>query len=304
MCDTGYDWETYTAELVNAGLWLPTGVPGVYGRNAEFEAVVTAFEQLITRAAEQQGAESVFFPPIMSRATLTTTGYMQSFPSLCGSIHSFSGSDREHADLIASVEAHGDWSPHLEQTDVTLVPAACYPLYPTLGGSTLESGRLFDLSSYVFRHEPSPDPARMQTFRQKENVKLGTPAEVAAWRDQQMENGMALFETLTLPVKLEVANDPFFGRGGRMLAKNQSAAKLKFEITTQIFPDKPATAIASFNYHEDKFGEAFAIHTSDGNFAHTACLGFGLERVTLALFKAFGLDSAAWPQHVRATLGL
>jgi hypothetical protein len=31
-------------------------------------------------------------------------------------------------------------------------------------------------------------------------------------------------------------------------------------------------------------------------------LGFGLERVTLALIKAHGFDAKAWPESVRAQL--
>ena len=304
MCDANDDWGQFTEALLAAGLWLPTGVPGVYGRSGAFEAVATGFEQLITAAGRQDGAEPVFFPPIMSRATITRTGYMQSFPELCGSIHSFTGSERDHLRLLESVERSDDWSEHLSQTELTLVPAACYPLYPTLAGSALPESRLFDLCSFVFRHEPSPDPARMQIFRQKENVKIGEPRDVEQWRAGWMQKGLALFEPLGLAVKLEVANDPFFGRGGKMLAQNQSAAKLKFEITTELFRNRPATAIASFNYHEDKFGQAFDIRMSSGGHAHTACFGFGLERITLALFRAHGLNTAGWPQAVRSRLAL
>ena len=38
--------------------------------------------------------------------------------------------------------------------------------------------------------------------------------------------------------------------------------------------------------------------------AHTACLGFGLERITLALVRRHGLDQDRWPAGVRAELAL
>ncbi len=50
----------------------------------------------------------------------------------------------------------------------------------------------------------------------------------------------------------EVASDPFFGRGGRMLAANQRAQELKFELVAMVGGPEP-TAIASFNYHQDHF---------------------------------------------------
>ena len=59
----------------------------------------------------------------------------------------------------------------------------------------------------------------------------------------------------------------------------------------------------SFNYHEDHFGSKFDIKTSAGEVAHTACLGFGFERITLALFKTHGLRVANWPEPVRKVLG-
>jgi seryl-tRNA synthetase len=67
--------------------------------------------------------------------------------------------------------------------------------------------------------------------------------------------------------------------------------------------EKP-TAIGSCNYHLDHFGIAFDIRTADGSIAHSACVGFGLERVALALFKTHGLQLAKWPGEVRDVLGL
>jgi seryl-tRNA synthetase len=60
--------------------------------------------------------------------------------------------------------------------------------------------------------------------------------------------------------------------------------------------------VCSFNWHQDHFSSVFGIRNSDDSVAHTACLGFGLERVTLALLKAHGFDPATWPEEVRAQL--
>ena len=49
---------------------------------------------------------------------------------------------------------------------------------------------------------------------------------------------------------------------------------------------------------------AFDIRTHDGEVAHSACVGFGLERVALALFKTHGFDLAKWPGEVRDVLGI
>jgi seryl-tRNA synthetase len=59
-------------------------------------------------------------------------------------------------------------------------------------------------------------------------------------------------------------------------------------------------ALGSFNYHQDFFGRSFGIADGGGEPVHTACIGFGLERLVLAFLAQYGLDRAAWPPAVRA----
>jgi seryl-tRNA synthetase len=185
-----------------------------------------------------------------------------------------------------------------------LTPAACYPLYPTARGRLPAGGRLVDLQSHIFRHEPSVDPARMQSFRQREFVRLGTSEQAQAHRDEWTEKGMSLFRRLGLQVELVLANDPFFGRGGQFMAAAQHEQQLKFEIVTAICSDEKKTAISSFNYHLDHFGKSFDIESAPSTPAHSSCVGFGLERITLALLKTHGLSHVDWPREVRAALAL
>lgn len=69
-----------------------------------------------------------------------------------------------------------------------------------------------------------------------------------------------------------------------------------------ICSDEKPTAIISFNYHQDHFGHLFDIHTSTKEVAHTACVGFGRERIALALFKTHGFSLPEWPAAVRERL--
>ena len=84
----------------------------------------------------------------------------------------------------------------------------------------------------------------------------------------------------------------------------QREQNLKYELVVPITSEEEPTAITSCNYHLDHFGAAFGIRTSDGAVAHTACIGFGLERVALALFRTHGLDPDRWPTEVRSVLQL
>jgi seryl-tRNA synthetase len=134
-------------------------------------------------------------------------------------------------------------------------------------------------------------------------VRFGSPDVVAGWRDDWCGRALALLRGLGLRAESVDAADPFFGRAGRMLAASQREQRLKFEVVVPIASAEP-TAVASFNYHQDHFASAYGIHMEDGTQAHTACLGFGHERITLALLKTHGLDTAAWPDEVRTELRL
>lgn len=218
-------------------------------------------------------------------------------------MHTFRGGDREHAALLATHKAAQDWTDHLVPADVTLCSAACHPLYPTLTGP-LGEDRVFDIRGWVFRAEPSLDPARMQAFRQHEMVFVGSPAGAENHRDHWLSTGLELLSGLGLPVEKVVANDPFFGRAGRILASGQRHEELKYELVCEVAsPDAP-TAITSTNLHRDHFGTDFGIVLGDGSPAHSACIGFGLERVALALFRHHGLDVGRWPSSVREPLAL
>jgi seryl-tRNA synthetase len=290
--------------LLEQRILIASGVRGVYGRGAAFDRVLSRVQALIDAVSARHGAERVSFPPVIARSVVRRTGYMGNFPQLCGSVHAFAGGDARHAPLLERVAQDGDWSEYLTQTEVVLAPAACYPLYPTLGGRLPEGGRLFDLCSFCFRHEPSDDPARMQSFQIRENVRAGTPGDVQRWRAEWIEDGRALLSSLGLPLELATASDPFFGRGGKLMKANQQAQELKFELLVPIWSDSEPTAVASFNYHQEHFGQVFDIRTADGECAHTACIGFGLERVVIALFKQHGLEPARWPAAVRERLAL
>jgi seryl-tRNA synthetase len=86
-----------------------------------------------------------------------------------------------------------------------------------------------------------------------------------------------------------------------MLSINQRLEERKLEIVIPIC-SSVGTACVSLNYHQDHFASRFGIRTASGALAHSACIGFGMERIALALFKKHGLDPASWPPSVRATL--
>lgn len=288
--------------LVRNKLIIPVGVPGAFGRGAVFEDVLARFNDLVTRLARNDGAEVMAFPPILDRQVFEKSEYLDSFPQLAGTVFSFFGTDLQHKELSQRIHDKQPWDDLQKMTGVVLTPAACYPVYPSFTGTVPLEGRLVDMQNWVFRHEPSPEPTRMQAFRVREFVRVGSPDAVIEWRNMWLQRGVELLLSLGLPAKSDVAADPFFGRGGRMLAASQREQKLKFEVLVPVISEDKPTAVCSFNYHQEHFGKIFEINTPDGAIAQTACLGFGMERVVMALFRTHGFIPAEWPKAVREQL--
>ena len=299
---TDYDADKFYEGLVRHRLIIPVGVQGAFGRGAVFEDVLDRFNGLVSRISADDGAEVCVFPPVIDRRVLERVDYLDSFPHLCGSVHSFFGKDAQARELSERVHGGQPYGDLLDPTQVVLNPAACYPVYPSFTGTVPPEGRLVTMLNWVYRHEPSPEPTRMQSFRVREFVRVGTAEQVVQWRDMWLQRGLELLRSLGLPAEADVASDPFFGRAGRMLAVGQKEQRLKFEVLVPVISAEKPTAVCSFNFHQEHFGGAFDIRTQDGGVANTACLGFGLERIVMALFKTHGFDPREWPASVRQQL--
>ena len=295
--------SSFRAELIEAGLLVPSSVQGLYGRSGEFEDIIELIDDRVTAAgsAEHGHAAPRFrFPPVFPREAFERTDYIASFPNLTGAINTFAGDNKAHAALLSDRSDGKDWDHHLESAGTMLVSAACHPSYSMMTGTLPAEGRLLDIYGYCFRHEPAVDPARMQAFRMHEFVRVGTPDKAVAHRERWVSRGLEVLADLGLEAEAVIANDPFFGRAGRMLAANQRNENLKTELVVRLYGDlDDGTAVVSCNCHRDHFGHTFDIRTADGEPAHSACVGFGMERIALALLRTHGVDRRKLP----STLG-
>jgi seryl-tRNA synthetase len=238
----------FRSQLLARGLLIDTGVDGIYLRSGEFENIVRKVSGLISAMFDY---EVLYCPPVIPRVTLERSGYQKRFPDLMGTVN--------------------------ESRDVALASVVCHSVYPLYSGKLPKGGRCFEVFGNVFRHEPSHDPFRMQTFRTQEFIYMGAPEGAVTHRQLWLERYCDLFAGLGLSIDVQIASDPFFGRAGKFMSSIQRSKELKYEIVWN------AMALCSANYHLDHFSREFGILTSDGEVAHTACSGPGLERVALAL---------------------
>lgn len=300
--------DAFRLDLLDAGLLIATSSAGIYGRSATFERILSGLDVVLTKMAAPLQATVLRFPPVYPRADFERTDYIASFPDLSGVVSSFEDGDPEHRALLGARERGEQWDGWLTPADVVLTNAICHPLYATLEGTTEPA--VYDVFGYGFRHEPSLDPMRMQSFRMHEFVYVGTPDGAQEYRDSWLDIAQATLTSLGLPITAVAANDPFFGRAGRMLVSAQLRENLKIELTVPMYFDEhggdlhEGTAIASANCQRDHLTAAFGIRTPDGEVAHASCVAFGMERTVLALLRVHGLDVTSWPADVRKKLGL
>src|ERR1051325_3554559 len=205
-------------KLTTEALLQPSGVDGVFARTAVFERVVDGLNRLISRH-RAPGIEILRFPPVMNRAHIQKSGYLGSFPNLLGAVCCLHGSETEIRGAVEGEKAKGAWTGTLDATDLVLTPAACYPLYPLVAarGRLPGAGLGFDVASDCFRHEPSRDIDRFQSFRMREFVRIGTPDQVVTFRDEWMRRVPEIADRLGLTYKTETARDPFFGPAGNLM---------------------------------------------------------------------------------------
>jgi seryl-tRNA synthetase len=286
-------------------LFLRMGVDGVYARTSLYLKVRDRLDAYISGLRDPR-VEVMSFPPVMSRSQLEKSGYLKSFPNLLGCVCALHGSEASIRSAVDRYDNGADWTTSLTSSDLVLSPAACYPVYPIVAsrGALPTGGLQFDIQADCFRHEPSPHLDRLQSFRMREFVRIGSPDEIVEFRERWMARAPVLAADLGLPHTIDVANDPFFGRVGQVMAVSQRQQALKFELLIPYHAGASPTACMSFNYHRDHFGNVWDIRDDRGEPAHTSCVAFGVDRLTVALFAIHGLDLGRWPAVTRQALAL
>jgi seryl-tRNA synthetase len=192
-----------------------------------------------------------------------------------------------------------------EMADAELVhnPATCYHCYAARKGERLEGNLAVTAISRCHRYESAnhAERGRLLEFSLREVIFLGAPDYVREARERVLELVRELVQGWELYGELLPANDPFFTSDFEPKAAQQRRLAMKFEYRAAL-PGGAGLAVMSSNLHGPTFGKAFAI-SLDGRPASTGCLGFGLERLALALVAQHGVDAAAWPEGLRRDYG-
>ena len=185
-----------------------------------------------------------------------------------------------------------------------LTPAACYPVYPLVGEPRRRAGAgCCSTSLRLLPPRAFEDLDRLQSFRMREYVRIGSPEQIDDFREGWMTHakemadqlGPALAHRTGQRSVLRPRRQAHGGEPGRADAEVRAA---RFRCA----PREEPTACMSFNYHRDHFGATWNLRNDAGEVAHTGCVAFGMDRLALALFATHGLRLPHWPAAVRKAL--
>jgi hypothetical protein len=135
----------------------------------------------------------------------------------------------------------------------------------------------------------------------REIVFVGDAEKIEKGRRDVLVATHSWLDSLGMAYAIETAADPFFVSGHAAQSFFQLTSRTKLELRMEV--EGRELAVGSFNHHRDHFGKCFGIRQEDDNrAAHSACVGFGLERLVLGFLAQLGTDIESWPQALQDAL--
>ena len=277
-------------------LWEP--VPGLVALRGDVLALRAALERLVADAATSASASSCveWAPaPGLALETLARASYFASFPqwlTLASHLSDDAASLQRVAESPDPVTAARQ---ACAPAGAALPPAACYHVYAALAAQSIDEPAFVTLQCTCWRHEGGRlrPLARGWAFTMREAVCLGDAETTDGFRRRGEQHGLALATALQLGAHLADATDPFFAPTARGKGLLQRLKGLKRELLLPVGSE--SVAAASFNHHEQFFGECFDIRLATGAPAHSACVAYGVDRWLLAYLAEHGTDARRWP---------
>lgn len=256
-----------------------------------------SLERFFLKLAGESKAEDYQFPTFIRASELAKLDYFRSFPHLVTFPVALDRDPENIREFMSGKTADASGELHLTKLQPVcdcLTPAACYHFYIHHQGEKLSQPRYMTTRANCYRREEYYLPLQRQwNFNMREVVCLGSADEVREFIERHKGRVKALFEELGLPIRFEVATDPFFDPTKNPKFIMQTLDPVKTEM---IFGEN--LSIGSFNYHRNYFGEAFRIERN-GEDAHSGCVAFGMERWIFAVLNHFGTEESRWPAALR-----
>jgi len=276
---------------------------GRYGLGPKLVALIEYFDKRARDMAKEFQAEARAFPSLIGADVLDRCRYLKNFPA---SLNLVSHLREDHVllqEFARSVQWNGEELVYDRSSgsgvECLLSPSVCFHWYMWLRDSQLPAPRVVTALGKCFRYESSnlTGLERLWDFNMREIIFVGAPEYVLSSRQKLIDRSVKYLDELGMAYEISTATDPFFVDSYAIQSAYQQGFELKHELLAPLPYSGKKLAVGSINYHQDFFGRSFSINAA-GAPAHTACLGFGYERLALAFMAQHGVNSNNWPDEV------
>ena len=274
-------------------LWEPE--PGLVSLRGDALELVHALERLLIGIAAEGGFDEWLLAPGLRMSTLARAQYFESFPHWLTIVGHLSDDPNSLESVAAAPDPARAASQAIEPSRLALPSALCYHTYQTLAGTTVDTLRMTAHGTcWRWEGERTRALERGWAFTMRELVHVGSAPDVRKFRADGTRRAQELARSLGLRFDTVAASDPFYAPTARGRAVLQKLKGLKSELRLDLGEGRTVAA-ASFNDHEQFFGERFDSRRPDGEPASSGCIAFGIERWVLAFMVAHGTKASAWP---------
>src|SRR5690606_10466374 len=279
--------------------------PGLFILRTPYSDLMRFFDWItLWRFARAFGARDELYPNVIPIEQLALTQHLRAFPEHLHFVSHLSEDLRVLESFAARARATtGAVQPEAgELAPVPLMhnPSTCYHCYAARRGAQLPDNEAVTAVTRCHRYESAnhSDPGRLMEFTLREIIFIGSADYVRETRETCMKMIEDWATAWSLYGELLPANDPFFTEDYEAKAVHQHRLAMKYEYRAVLPGTGRTLAVLSSNLHAATFGKAFDIRVG-GMRANTGCLGFGLERLAIAVVMQHGRDPARWPERLR-----
>lgn len=276
--------------------------PGLYVYREPVSSMLRFLDDVVIRRfARPFKTQEECYPNVIPLESLGKAHHFSSFPE---HLHFLTHlrQDLSVLDSFASRARDEGSTVRPESSEVSAIqlvqnPSTCYHCYAARAHSDIGADTAITALTKCHRFEAAnhADFGRMLEFSLREVIFLGSPDYVRNTREETLEKMEQLAKDWQLYGELISSNDPFFTSDYQTKAEHQRRLAMKFEYRAAIPGSSKGLAVMSSNLHGPTFSKAFDIKQQRRPI-NTGCLGFGLERLALAILAQHGRDANDWPE--------
>lgn len=283
----------------------PNLAPGLFVARPAFADLLRFLDwAMLRRFAKPFAAVEETYPNVIPLSTLAKTNHLTGFPEHLHFVLHLTedlGVLDEYATRMKAADA--DPAPKAGELAPSVLvhnPSTCYHCYASRQGARLDGDQAIAAITRCHRYESAnhSDPGRLLEFTMREVIFVGSPDYARNTRARCLELIQQWAADWQFAGAIVQANDPFFTSEYDVKASHQHRMAMKYEYRAILGDHGKAISVMSSNLHSATFGKAFDI-LAEGRRANTGCIGFGLERMALALIAQHGLDKTQWPEALR-----